>query len=182
VAAGKIKRFNSRSGLFHEDILKAWLVQTHRFDGARKRLHYVRNEAVAVFDFHSHLAVDRRRAHVKALRDPLGQRLRLGGGLQHHHIAADPRTQFAGTARRHNPSLMQKNETVATRGFFQNVRGEQYRNALLLAQFFHVPRKIAPRGGVEAGGRLIHQQHLGPVQQRLGDLHAAAQSAGERLH
>ncbi len=52
----------------------------------------------------------------------------------------------------------------------------------LVAQILHVPRKIAARRRVEAGGGFVHQQHLRPVQQRFGDLDAAPQAAGERLH
>src|ERR1700735_5089161 len=68
-AAGKIKLRNARPRLFHEDVLEAWLVQAYRFDGARKRLDDVRDKAVTVFDFHSHLAVERRRMHAETLLD-----------------------------------------------------------------------------------------------------------------
>src|SRR5580698_8479785 len=77
VAAGKMKLLNSRTRLFHEDILEAWLMQAHRFDGARKRLHHVRDKPVPVLDLHSHLAIERHSVHTEALRDFLRQYLRV---------------------------------------------------------------------------------------------------------
>ena len=49
-------------------------------------------------------------------------------------------------------------------------------------RFFHVTREVAARGRIEARGGLVHEQHLRPVQQRLGDFDAAPQPARERLH
>ena len=60
------------------------------------------------------------------------------------------------------------------------VRGEQQRGPGLSLVFDQVTADAVGDVRVERSGRLVEQQHLGPVQQRLGHRHARALASGQR--
>ena len=118
----------------------------------------------------------------EALPDARGERLRIGW------IPAPPhRRRCASAVRAELPwatilPLMQQHQAVAAVGLVQDVRGEQDGDAFLLAQAFNMAGEFAARRRIESGGGFVHQQDLRAMQQRFGDLHAAAQAAGKRVH
>lgn len=65
-------------------------------------------------------------------------------------------------------------------GLFQVVRGEEHRRALEFQLADQFPG-VAAGLGVEAGGRLVEEQHLGPSEQGQREVEAPAFAAGELL-
>ena len=64
-------------------------------------------------------------------------------------------------------------------GFFDVVRGEDDGDAGGAQRAHHVPHVLAQLD-VDAGGRLVEEQHLRLVRERLGDQHAPLHAAGQR--
>jgi hypothetical protein len=92
------------------------------------------------------------------------------------------RAQLGRTPFGYDGAAVQQRQPVAAAGLFQNVGGEQDRHAFVVAQALDVAREVAARGRVEPRGGLVHQQHLRPVKQGLGDFHAPPQAARKRFH
>ena len=65
--------------------------------------------------------------------------------------------------------------------FSQVVRGEQDRHALLARQVLDLLPQLGPCLGIEAGRRLVEEQHLRAVHQAHRDVEAALHPAGVRL-
>src|ERR1035437_8776341 len=124
------------------------------------------------------LAVTPKRCRMPAASDSRPGR----GGSEPHAAAADARAQLGGAALGHDLALVQEHEAVAAVGFGQDVSGEQNGDAFVNAQAFDMVGEIAAGRRVESGGGFVHEQHLRLVEQRFGDLHAAAQTAGESIH
>ena len=64
-------------------------------------------------------------------------------------------------------------------GFFDVVRGQDDGDAGGAQRTHHVPHVLAQLD-VDAGGRLVEEQHLRLVRERLGDQHAPLHAAGQR--
>src|SRR6185295_3632739 len=77
-----------------------------------------------------------------------------------------------------DPALVQDRQPVAALRLLEQMGGQQHRHALQAPQ--RVP-EVPPRAGVEARRRLVEQQHLGPVKERLRQLDPALEAAGELL-
>ncbi len=54
-------------------------------------------------------------------------------------------------------------------------------HVFFIAQNRKILPEIAPRAGIESGGRLVQQQHRGMMQQALGQLQAALHASGKSL-
>ncbi len=78
--------------------------------------------------------------------------------------------------------LCSKHQAVATVGLGQNVRSKQDSDAFLIAQAFDMGGEFTASRRIEASRSFVHQKNLGLVEQRFGDLHAAAQAARKRVH
>ena len=156
-------------------------MQRHGFDQARKSLHHLGDEPVAVADLHAQHAIHDGRRYAEVRFHPGSQRDRVRR-FEQHHVPSDARPQSRRGSLHHDAPLVQQHQAVAPVGLVQNMGRQQYGNALAVAQFLNVLPEFAARAGVEPGGRLVHQQHLGGVQQAFGYLYAAAQPAGKRAH
>ena len=77
--------------------------------------------------------------------------------------------------------MADERQAVASLGLVHEVGGERDGHVLCLTQLLQLLGQVASCGGIEAGGRLIHEQQPGFVQQRLGQFHTSAHAAGESL-
>ena len=77
---------------------------------------------------------------------------------------------------------MQNPQAIAALRLVEDVRREQDGDPLLRPQVFQVVRKVAAGAGIEPRGRLIQQEEVRVVHERLGQFDATLQTAGERLH
>ncbi len=122
--------------------------------------------------------------------DPLGEVLDLG---RQRLVLADAEAELGDLARRvgadqlerralgDDHALVHDHQSVAELlGLVHVVRGEDHRHALLLEPEEPVPDDVACLR-VEAGRRLVEQQHLGPVDQGPRDRQPALHAAGEVL-
>ena len=60
--------------------------------------------------------------------------------------------------------------------------GDEHRRFQRFLQLAHVVPDGLTRDGVETDGRLVHEQHLRPVQHALGDFEPADHAAGVAPH
>ena len=108
----------------------------------------------------------------------------LGGAgeAQLHDLTGRVRgDELARRALGDDPPAVHDHEPVAELlGLVHVVRREHERDALLLQPVEPLPQHV-PGLRVEAGGRLVEQQHLGLVDQRPGDREPALHPARERI-
>src|ERR1700730_682394 len=77
---------------------------------------------------------------------------------------------------------MENSDTVASLGLLHVMRGQNDRDALIVANMGKVMQKVTARGRVEARARLIQHEQFGFVQQGFRQLKPALQSTRERLY
>ena len=92
----------------------------------------------------------------------------------------DPPGQLVGRAVGDDGAAGQDQDAVGQLlGLVEVVRGQQDRGVVHVGQSVHQVVELAPRLGVEAGGRLVEEQQLGPADDADGDVEPAALPAGE---
>ena len=116
----------------------------------------------------------------KALFDVLRQRVGFAC-FQQDHVAANFALQFRRSAQRDNVAFGVDRQAIAALGLFHQVRGNQHGDVFFVAQNLQVLPQIAARAGIEAGRRLIQQQHRRVMQQTLGQLQPPLHAAGKCL-
>jgi hypothetical protein len=138
------------------------------------------DEAVSVGPFQSHAAVESLHVAAETIADPRGQPRRIVG-LDGQRVAADFAAQFVGRVERHQFALVENRQPVGLVGFFQQVRREDDRHAVVAANRMQVVPQVGASAGVEAGARFVENQHPRFVQQTFGQLDATTQAARERF-
>ena len=76
---------------------------------------------------------------------------------------------------------MEHADSIASLSLFHVMGREHDRRAVALAQMGQMVGEIAARGRIESGARLVEQQDLRLMEQRLGQLDAALKPARERF-
>ena len=91
-----------------------------------------------------------------------------------------PRHQLTLVLDHQEPAVLDHADAVGELlGLFQVVRGEDHGGARG-REPLHVCPEVAPQLDVDAGGRLVEEEHGRIVHQRLGDQQAPLHSSGER--
>ncbi len=111
----------------------------------------------------------------------VGQHLGVDGPLRVHldHLAAeDGLAQLVGRVERDQPAIHDHRDVVAVLGLGDVLRRDEQR-ASLVAQ----PAQLVPDGlaqhRIDAGGRLIHEQHIRAVHEGAGELEPALHATGQ---
>ncbi|SUA41734.1 Uncharacterised protein [Nocardia africana] len=114
-----------------------------------------------------------------------GHRLAQLRRIQRDHLAvaaAGLLLEFVGGALGDHRALVDDDDVVAEDvGLFQILRGQQNRDALLLERVDQIPHTLAA-ARVQAGGRLVEEDHLRAHHQPAGDVDATAHTAGVVPH
>jgi hypothetical protein len=113
-----------------------------------------------------------------------GGGVREPGPVGHHelqHVPADAALELLGGARGDDQAAVDDRDLVSQLiGFIQVLGGEQQRRAAGHQRPDGVPhRQPGPR--VQAGGRLVQEQHPGPADQAGGQVEPPLHAAGEVL-
>src|SRR5208337_1569847 len=133
---------------------------------------------MSIFNFQADLIVHDGGIDVKLAADVAGQGLRVAR-FEQNDVAADFAGEGLGRAERYQVAFVQDGEAVAAFGLFHQVGGDDHGNALLIAEDLEILPKVAPRAGIEAGGRLVEQQNLGMMEQSFGKFDAPLHSSGK---
>ena len=126
------------------------------------------------------LMIEHRGVQSEALFDALRDGIRLVG-FEQENVAADLALQLCRRAQGYDVAFGVDRQAVAALGLFHQVRRDQHRYMFFIAQDLQILPEIAARAGIEAGGRLVQQQHRGMMQQALGQLQATLHAAGKCL-
>jgi hypothetical protein len=129
------------------------------------------------------VAVER---HLGDARQACNHRRRLGhavlGEVDVHGIAAELALQLVGAAFGHDPAAIDDRQP---RGelirLLEVVRGEEDRHGLVVGESFDLPPHARARLGVEAGRRLVEEQHLRAVHEAERDVEPPLHPARIRL-
>ena len=128
---------------------------------------------------------------VQAVAEEVGawRRLRAGHArgrvarVGDDHFEPLPGQRAAQPARlveREHLALVQQGNAVAALGFIQVRRGHQDGDALLQELREQLP-ELAPRHGIDAGGRLVEDDDVGLVDERAGQRQLLLHAAGEPI-
>ena len=99
--------------------------------------------------------------------------------LDRHELAAQIRLQLLGSAFDDDLAAADDRDALGEPvGFFEVVRREQDREALLLREPLDLDPHRGPRLRVEPGGRLVEEEHLRLVDETGRDVEAALHPAG----
>ena len=97
-------------------------------------------------------------------------------------IGADARLQLVGAAVRDRAAVVEHDDVVGELvGLLEVLRREHDRGAVAYEVAQHLPQ-IAAAARVEAGGRLVEEQHRRRGHEARGEVEAAAHAAREGLH
>src|ERR1035437_7611741 len=130
--------------------------------------------------FDTDRAVHELAAELEALEDfPLQEFRRLRP--DHDYVTADLGLEFARRRDCDQLALMQHPDAIASLGLFHIMRRQHDRHARVLAQMLEVIRKLVTRRRIQARAGLVEDQQLRLVEQSLGGLAPALQSARQRL-
>src|SRR5208282_2866755 len=169
------------AGAMDKNVFESRFAHAQRLYLSRKRLDYVGDEAVSIFNFQANLVVHDRGTYMELVANALRQRLRVAR-FEQDYVASDLAGQGFGRAERYQVAFVQDGETVAAFGFFHQVSGDNDGDALLIAQDLEILPKVAPSTGIETGRRLVEEQNLGMVKQAFGELDATLHSSGKSFH
>ena len=81
-----------------------------------------------------------------------------------------------------DPARIEDGDAVAALGLLEIVRAEQHRQPRRVAQLAQVAEEVAPRPRIERGARLVQEEHAGADEERLRQLDAPLEAAGQLLH
>ncbi len=101
--------------------------------------------------------------------------------FQQNHIAADFALQLCRSAQRDYAAVGVNRQAIAALGFFHQVRGHQNGHALFVTQNLQILPKVAACAGIEAGCRLVEQEHGRMMQQPFCEFETTLHAAGESL-
>jgi hypothetical protein len=76
-------------------------------------------------------------------------------------------------------TFVQNANSVTAFRLFKDVGGQQNRHPTLVPQLFQGGSKIQPGPGIQTGTGLIEQQDSGLMEEGLGQLNTALESAGQ---
>lgn len=124
------------------------------------------------------LAVERAEAVGHVPGEVVG-RFVVGGECD--HVAADGAFEVVGGVDGDDAAAADDGEAVAAVGLVHEVGGEGDGDAAAVAEQLEVRPHVPPRGGVEAGRGLVHQEQTRLVQQRLGEFDPPPHAAAEFL-
>jgi hypothetical protein len=97
-------------------------------------------------------------------------------------LAGEACQQVAGRIEGHHPSLLEhRNPPAQGFGLFKIVRGQDHRVAVAIEAADELPQALA-QFDVDAGSRLVEDNHRRLVHQRLGDEHPSLHAAGQAAH
>ena len=161
-----------------EHIFEARLRNRNGVNVSRKRFDQIGHKSVPVVFFDSNLTVDYTNIHFEARANPSRECIRCSG-FKDDHIPANLAFQFSESSQRNQFAFVENCQTVATFGFFHQMRCHQYRDVFLVAQDPQVLPQIASRTRIEPGCRLIQQQHSWTMQESFGQLQPALHAAGK---
>ena len=115
---------------------------------------------------------------VELLLDFGGQAARVVGANR-DGVAADGRLQRDRRIERGQIALVHDRDAVGPLGFVQQMRREDDRHAVALADLLQVLPQVAARARIEAGRRLVEQQQPRAMQHAGGQFDAPPQAAGK---
>src|SRR5580700_3047523 len=171
----------SVSGAVNEHILQRRLAHAERLNFSRERLDHFRHEVMSVFNFQPDVFVHDSGVDLKLIANTFSQRLRITR-FEQNYVAADLAGQRLWCAESYQIPFIQNSKTIAAFRFFHQVRGDDDRDALLVAENCQILPKVASGAGIEAGCRLVEQQYFRMMEQALGEFDAALHAAGKSLH
>jgi len=99
------------------------------------------------------------------------------GRSNHDHVAADFGLELARRRDCDQLSLMQNADAIASLRLFHVMRRQHDRHTLVLAQVLEVIPELAARRGVQPGAGFVEQHQRRLMQQSLGQLDPALESA-----
>ena len=124
----------------------------------------------------------------RVVRREAGERARGGDELRRRRhldvdaVVADARLELVGRALRDGAAAVEDDDVVGEAvGFLEVLRREDERRAVADELAQQVP-EVAAAPGVEAGGRLVEEEHLGAGDERRREVEAPAHAAREGLH
>src|SRR6266536_2082284 len=165
----------------NEDVFQCRLAHAERLDLSREGLDYVGHKAMSAFDLQAYVSVHYAGVDLELTANAIGQPLRIPR-FEQDHIPANFTRQFFRRAQRHQVAFVEDGQPVAAFRFLHQVGSDDDGNAFLVPQDLQVLPEIAPRAGIEAGGRFIEQQNLGMMEEALGQFNAPLHSTREGLH
>ena len=127
----------------------------------------------------AHLITQYRGRDVEAIANVLSEGIGVAGGVEQDDVAADFTFQFRRSAQSDEVTFVHDGETVATLGFFHEVRGDQHAHVLFVAEDCQVLPEIAAGAGVEAGRGFVEKEDSGMMQEALRQFNAALHASGE---
>src|ERR1017187_519081 len=148
--------FKPMSRQADEYIFQRRLVDTNRINLTRKCLDQIGDELVPVSPFDAHAAIQYLRHEVEPFADLLSQWLQLAG-LHRNHVAANLLLQLPWRVEGDELAAIENRNPAAPIRFLHQVRGQQNRHAVIVAQSFQVIRQLTPHPRIESCARLVQQ-------------------------
>ena len=133
--------------------------------------------ASVVRDAEQPAVIDHRR---QAHRDQLAQQGVAIGGVEQHGAIEEATLQVVGRADHRDAPVVDDADALGVLGLIEVVGREEDRGAVGVAGGPQVVPEAAPADRVEAGGRLVEEQHAGAVHEAADDLELALHAARER--
>src|SRR5437763_15839674 len=88
---------------------------------------------------------------------------------------------FPRSSQSNDLAQVQQCETIAFRGLLHKMSRQEDRDVAGFTQHLQMIPQVSARSRIETGARFIEEQYPGSMEHRLGQFHAPAHSAGQRL-